>query len=124
MPLQDVIHKLTLGSGARVISGALVFFTMVGLAVWYDAAAFKNLSTIEGMDAAQVGRNIAGGKGFTTEFIRPFSMYLVRKHRGEAALKEENHPDLANAPLYPLLLAGVLKLMPFPHLIPADMRDF
>lgn len=123
MPIQDTIHKWTEGSGARFLRLLLVFFGMLGLAVWYNAAAFKNLSTIEGMDAAQVGRNIAEGKGFTTDFIRPFSMYLVRKHQGDAALKEESHPDLANAPLYPLLLAGALRLMPFPHAIPAA-KDF
>ena len=81
MPLQDVIHKLTEGSFARALSAALVFFGVVGLAVWYDLAAFKNLSTIEGMDAAQLGQNIAGGKGFTTQFVRPLSIHLIKKHR-------------------------------------------
>jgi len=102
----------------------MVFFGMVGLAVWYDAAAFKNLSTIEGMDAAQLGRNLAEGKGFCTEFIRPFSMHLLKQHRGEGALQEERHPDLANAPLYPLLLAGVLKVMPFRHPKLAEAKSF
>jgi hypothetical protein len=55
--------------------------------------AFKNLSTIEGMDAAQVGRNFAEGKGFTTEFIRPFSMYLVRKHQGDIAQSLADYPE-------------------------------
>src|SRR5688572_12248790 len=114
MPLQEVIHKLTAGSGARAITAAVVFFGMVGLAVWYDLAAYKNLSTIEGMDAAQLGRNIAEGRGFTTQFVRPLSIHLVKKHRADGdALLAEAHPDLANAPLYPLLLAGVLKGMPF-----------
>lgn len=113
MPLQDTIHKWTEGSGARLLRLILVFFGMLGLAVWYDGVAFRNLSTIEGMDAAQLARNISQGKGFTTDFIRPFSMYLLKKHRGEAALKAEKHPDLSNAPLYPLALAGALKVMPF-----------
>jgi hypothetical protein len=78
MPLQDTIHKWTEGSGARLLRLILVFFGMLGLAVWYDAVAFKNLSTIEAMDAAQLARNISEGKGFTTDFIRPFSMYLLR----------------------------------------------
>src|SRR5262245_23770456 len=114
MPLQDLIHKLTAGSGARALTAALVFFGMVGLAVWYDLAAFKNLSTIEGMDSAQLARNLAEGRGFTTQFVRPFSIHLVKKHRSDGnAWPEDKHPDLANAPLYPLLLAGALKAMPF-----------
>lgn len=123
MPLQDTIHKWTEGSGARLLRLILVFFGMLGLAVWYDAAAFRNLSTIEAMDAAQLGRNIAEGRGFTTDFIRPFSMYLLREHRGAAALKEEKHPDLANAPLYPLALAGVVKAMPSSYLDLSSVKE-
>ena len=125
MPLQDVIHKLTAGSGARAITAAVVFFGMVGLAVWYDLAAYKNLSTIEGMDAAQLGRNIAEGRGFTTHFVRPLSIHLIKTHRADGdALLAEAHPDLANAPLYPLLLAGVLKVMPFGYPDLSEAQQF
>jgi hypothetical protein len=125
MPLQEVIHKLTAGSGARAITAAVVFFAMVGLAVWYDLAAYKNVSTIEGMDAAQLGRNIAEGRGFTTQFVRPLSIHLIKKHRADGdALLAEAHPDLANAPLYPLLLAGVLKVMPFGYPDLSEAQQF
>jgi hypothetical protein len=125
MPLQDLIHKLTAGSGARALTAAIVFFGMVGLAVWYDLAGFKNLSTIEGMDASQLGRNIAEGRGFTTQFVRPFSIYLLKKHRSDGnAWPGERHPDLANAPLYPLLLAGVLKIMPFSYPDLSEAKQF
>lgn len=125
MPLQETIHKLTEGSGARVVTLVLVLFGMVGLAVWYDVAAFKNLSTIEGMDSAQLARNISEGKGFTTQFVRPFSMHLLQRHRSDhdAQLAAE-HPDLANAPLYPLLLAGALKAMPFAYPDTTQERKF
>ncbi|MFM1768927.1 MAG: hypothetical protein RJA22_1456 [Verrucomicrobiota bacterium] len=112
MPLQDFIHKVTEGSGHRFLQGVLVLFAMVGLAVWYDAAALKNLSTIEGMDAAQVGRNLAEGHGFSTQFVRPFSMRLLREHQKDPGLNGW-HPDLAHPPLYPLLLAAALKVSPF-----------
>jgi hypothetical protein len=125
MPLQDLIHKLTEGTGSRVLKLTLVFFAMVGLAVWYDAAAFKNLSTIEGMDAAQLARNLGEGRGFTTEFVRPFSIHLMKRHRApnEPALTDE-HPDLANAPLYPVLLALALKAMPFKYPDLGAVKDF
>ena len=114
MPLQDFIHKFTEGSGSRFVKVALVFLGMLGLAVWYDLAAFKNLSAIEGLDAAQLARNISEGKGFTTQFVRPFSMFLVKRHRSDSdTLIKERHPDLANAPLYPVVLAGALKVSPF-----------
>ena len=115
MPLQEVIHKVTEGSGSRVLAAILVFFGMVGLAVWYDLAAFKNLSTIEGMDAAQLARNLSRGEGYTTRFIRPLSLYLTGRQTEGTPPLTDRHPDLANAPVYPVLLAGALKLMPFPY---------
>ena len=45
----------------------------------YNRRAFKNLATQEAMDSAQLGRNLAQGKGYTTLFIRPISIYLVKK---------------------------------------------
>lgn len=116
MPLQDTIHRWTAGGAARGLQFAVVFLAVVALALWYDLAAFKNLSTIEGMDQAQLARNIADGRGYTTDFVRPFSMHLIQRHRSDRnPLVREPHPDIANAPLYPLLLAGALKLMPFPY---------
>jgi len=112
MPLQDFIHKVTEGSGNRLLQWVLLLFAMVGLAVWHNGAQFKNLSGIEGMDAAQVARNVAEGRGFSTQFVRPFSAHLVRKHRDGDAKLNGNHPDLANAPLYPLVLAVALKVNP------------
>jgi len=81
------------------------------------------------MDSAQLARNIAQGKGYTTLFIRPFSMYLVQKRNeakhgpaapGKAAEATEikgKHPDLANPPVYPFVLAGLMKVLPFKYAI-------
>ena len=116
MRLQDTIHHWTAGAASRGLNLAVVFLAMVALALWYDLAAFRNLSTIEGLDSAQLARNLADGRGYTTDFVRPFSMHLLKEHRADHDPQvRERHPDLANAPLYPVLLAGALKLMPFPH---------
>jgi 4-amino-4-deoxy-L-arabinose transferase-like glycosyltransferase len=116
VPIQDFIHKLEMGGISRMLRHAVVFIAMLGVAVWYDLAAFRNLPTPEGMDAAQLARNLAEGRGYTTHFIRPFSIHLRETHRaGHDARLSEGHPDLANPPLYPLLLAVALKLMPFEY---------
>lgn len=113
MRFQEFIHKFTEGAGNRFLQLLLVLFAMVGLAVWYDAAQFKNQSTIEGMDASQVARNLAEGQGFSTQLVRPFSVHLLRQHRADKdALLKGPHPDLAHAPLYPALLAVALKVNP------------
>ena len=84
------------------------------------------------MDAAQVARNLSEGKGFTTQFIRPFSLFLMQRHNGaqaslastnaapDLALLQSAAPDLANAPVYPVLLAGLMKVLPFQY--PADLK--
>src|SRR5881296_2561649 len=112
MPLQEFSHKLTEGSGNRFLQSVLVFFAMLALTVCYDWAQFKNLSTIEGMDAAQVARCLSEGRGFSTQFVRPFSVYLVRKHHQGDGKLNGDHPDLANGPFYPVVLAGALKVNP------------
>ena len=95
------------------------------LVVVYNLRAYRNFATPEAMDSAQLARNIAEGKGYTTLFIRPFSLYLVQSHNQAKAADalasagtdfaqiKTPHPDLANPPVYPLVLAGLMKVLPF-----------
>lgn len=126
--VQDIIHKLELGGGMRYVRIALSVLALLTLIFAYNFRAFRNMSTPEAMDSAQVGRNIAEGKGFTTGFIRPFSIYLLRKHNEREAAADKTtsadpgrltkpHPDLANPPVYPLVLAALMKALPFNYSI-------
>lgn len=121
--VQAVIYTLEVGRGASWLRALALTASVVALAVLYDALAYHNFSAPEAMDAAQVARNVAEGRGFTTDFIRPFSIYLVQKHNRDAAdgaitnaldlaQLDSGHPDLANPPVYPLLLAGFMKVWP------------
>ncbi len=120
--VQSIIHTLEVGRGARVVSVLVILSAFVALAVLYDTRVYHSFNSPEAMDAAQVARNLAGGHGFTTDYVRPFSIYLVQKHNRAAQPAEgfstnvtdfaqvnAPHPDLANAPLYPVLLAGWFK---------------
>jgi len=120
--IQALVHALDIGAARRLNYVALVV-AVVSLMVWYDLHCYRNMSAPEAMDAAQVARHVAEGKGFSTDFIRPFSIYLVSKHNHAALAGQAsgtnvvdyakmygNHPDLANAPLYPLVLAGMMKI--------------
>ncbi|KAF0171954.1 MAG: Uncharacterized protein FD161_4162 [Limisphaerales bacterium] len=117
--LQEMIHSFEEGAGARAVKwiGFLAGFLLLAMA--YDLRAYKNLSNPDAMDAAQVARNLAEGKGFTTQFIRPASLYLVGQKTGAASLTNA-HPDLANAPAYPALLAGAMRALPFDYKFPAE----
>src|SRR5208283_5552255 len=78
--VQNLIHKLEVGAGQRVLRSVVLTLVVVALVILYDLRAYRNFSTPEAMDSAQLARNIADGKGYTTLFIRPFSLYLVQSH--------------------------------------------
>ena len=116
--LQEVIQKLEAGSWTRHLKTILTVLALLGLVVGYNWRSFRNFGTQEAMDSAQLARNLAQGKGYTTDFIRPLSVYLVKERNGDnageskdpAQLKED-HPDLANPPVYPLALAAMMKVL-------------
>ncbi|HEV2694939.1 MAG TPA: glycosyltransferase family 39 protein [Verrucomicrobiae bacterium] len=121
--LQTVIHKMEVGFGVRIIRWLFIFAVLSAMLVLYDTRAYHNFNSPEAMDAAQLARNISEGRGYTTEFIRPFSLYLVQKRYGtthpaemfstnitDMAQVYTAHPDLANAPLYPVMLGGLMKV--------------
>jgi hypothetical protein len=118
--IQSAIHTLEVGRGARVLSVAAILLMFIALGVVYDTRAYHSFNSPEAMDAAQVARNVSEGRGFTTELIRPFSIFLVQKHNRAIHVEGTNsfdyaqvnspHPDLANAPLYPALLGGFMKV--------------
>ena len=112
--IQELIHRLEVGEGARYLKLAGIVLGLIGLTVVHDIREYRNFSSQEAMDFAQLARNISEGKGYQTQFIRPFSVYLIQQHQGDRYPHlQDNHPDLANAPVYPGLLAGWMKLLPF-----------
>lgn len=113
--LQEWIHKLEEGEGAKFIRIGLLFLALLGLAAVWHIREAKNFNTLEAMDAAQLARNIAEGRGFTTQFVRPLSLAILESHRGGVSpeLLTKPHPDIANAPAYPVLLALIMKVLPF-----------
>ena len=123
--LHDILHKLEVGTGTRYLRVGLIVLVVIVLAAVYNFRGYRNMSTQEAMDMAQLGRNIAQGKGYTTLFIRPLSIYLVKTHNLETQSTPQTgkvkdlakirgmHPDLANPPVYPLVLAALMKILPF-----------
>src|ERR1051325_11670402 len=107
MPLlQDIIHKLEEGGGLRYFRYVVLALALMMFTVLYDLRAFRNFSTQEAMDSAQLARNISEGKGYTTDFVRPFSMYLAKQANlkklgpppagtaGDYSRIKDKHPDL------------------------------
>ncbi|MBI4662480.1 MAG: glycosyltransferase family 39 protein [Verrucomicrobia bacterium] len=121
--IQELIHRFEVGEGTRHVRLVAVILGLLALTVVYDLREYKNFSTQEAMDMAQLGRNISEGKGYTTDFIRPLSIYLLQRVQGEdSRVLNEPHPDLANPPVYPLLLSGLMKVFPFRFDVPKGVQ--
>ena len=130
--LQEWIHELEEGAWARYLKLAAFYVSILVLVLVYDFRVYRNFGTPEAMDSAQLARNLADGKGYTTLFVRPFSLYLVQSHnQGDTADAlgtagtdfakiRTSHPDLANPPVYPVVLAGLMKVLPFHY--PLDLK--
>ena len=111
--IQDIIHKLEEGPWARYIIWLLATGSALAVALLFDFLAYRSFSNVESMDAAQLARNIAQGRGYTTYVIRPFSVFLLRQHQAGARMDlRDPQPDLTNPPVYPCLLAGLMKIAP------------
>jgi hypothetical protein len=125
MPLQEWIHNLEEGKGAVWIKRLFALLALAGLAALYDVRQYKNFANPEAMDSAQVARQIAAGKGFSTKFVRPLSIKLIQNHQGESAKPLAGpHPDLANAPVFPLIEAGLFKALPFDFSVKSNFWRF
>ncbi|MCU0788985.1 MAG: glycosyltransferase family 39 protein [Verrucomicrobia bacterium] len=122
--IQDVLHKLEVGGGQRHIKAALTLLVLILVFVGYNIRSFRNMDTQEAMDSAQLARNLAQGEGYTTRFIRPLSMHLLQQRTTanagglqmeDAGYLKRPHPDISNPPVYPVLLAGLMKVLPFKY---------
>lgn len=149
--LQDIIYSVVAGGAARVMRVLLLFLVVVGITVWFDLRGYRNFHTQESMDYAQLARNISENRGFTTQFIRPFSIYLINR---QANRKLENylknlpsnralwtieqqekvqeiikstsmsapHPDIYNPPVYPVILSWLMQALPFNFVIDTETK--
>lgn len=129
--IQAAIHQLDVGGGQRFLRYVALALAIVLVVLRYDFHAYKNMGTQEGMDAAQLAHNLADGKGYTTQCIRPFDLYLVQS-RNQAAnatfstnaalpdfarIQGDAHPDISNPPVYPVMLAALMKILPFHYAV-------
>ena len=111
---------LEMGKGVRVVKLVAFFLMLAVLTVAYDLHCFKDFGSAEATQAAEVARNLSRGQGFTTQCVQPFALHLVETQLGAAPKLGENlQPDLVNPPLYPLVLAGLMKVLPFNFEVPS-----
>jgi hypothetical protein len=112
--VQEIIHSLEEGKWAKRIRGLVLLLLIGSLGLVYYLNLTRNFTAPEAMDAAQLARNIAEGRGYTTQFIRPLSLDILRQQGAVSDVElRSKFPDITNPPVYPMLLAALMKVLPF-----------
>ena len=105
--IQRTVHALEEGAGVKWVKISLAIVAIIVLSAFYTIHEFKGFATSQGMDQAQIGRNLARGEGWRTEVIRPLAVGQLEAHGKIVAQKIWY--DTYNAPLPPLVDAIALK---------------
>ena len=103
--IQRAVHALEAGALAVWVRRSLVALAVIALAIYYFYD-FRGLATSQAMDQAQIGRAIASGHGWRTNFARPRAIGQLQANGKNAAQKIWS--DTYNAPLPPLVDAIAL----------------
>ena len=112
--VQEIIHSLEEGKWAKRIRGLVLLLLIGSLGLVYYLNLTRSFTAPEAMDAAQLARNIAEGRGYTTQFIRPLSLDILRQQGAVSDVElRSKFPDITNPPVYPMLLAALMKVLPF-----------
>jgi 4-amino-4-deoxy-L-arabinose transferase-like glycosyltransferase len=106
--VQAFVHALEQGKIAPYMQAFLIAALLAGLSLIYLGWNFRGFAIPEAMDQAQIARQIATGKGWTTEFIRPLAIWQMKANLGTTP--QADFPDTFNAPLPPLVNALAIKL--------------
>ncbi len=92
----------------------LLALLVVGICSFQLFLTYRGLDQMEAMDQAQIARNVAQGRGFTTQFLRPLDVMTASK---QSSSEKETEPlnldrfgDTNNAPLNVAAIAVALKL--------------
>jgi len=107
--VQTAVHSIEQGRLAPIIRGAMLAFLIIALTLLYLFVQFRGFSTVTAMDQAQIARNIASGKGLSTNFIRPLAIWQLEKSGKE--IPADLFPDFYQAPLNPIVNALPLLLV-------------
>lgn len=95
-----------------ILCRGLLLVGVAAVFLWcYAAMQFNGLQHVEAMDQAQVARNLARGEGFTTQFIRPLSLWRLAERTPARDTRMDRHPDLQNPPAYPALLGTLFYIV-------------
>ena len=104
--IQRAVHALEAGGLAIWIRRALAALAVFLLIIFYMFFHFRGLATSQAMDQAQIGRQIASGQGWRTNFARPLAIGQLQANGKDVS--QNIWFDTYHAPLPPLVNAIAL----------------
>jgi Dolichyl-phosphate-mannose-protein mannosyltransferase len=117
--LQGLIHSLEQGGLAGLFRRVLLAAIIVGIALAYLLIQFNGLSSAQGMDQAQIARQLALGHGFSTKLIRPLALAEYERANSKVT---DSLPDSYHAPLGPSVNAVALTIFRGALTAPLDIN--
>jgi hypothetical protein len=117
--VQRVVHAIDAGAASVWIRRGLGLVGIMAIAVIF-MYNFRGLATSQAMDQAQIGRALATGHGWHSNYARPVSVGQLQAHGRNVA--QRLWIDTANAPLPPVVDA--IALFPIKsHLTPSPRNS-
>lgn len=117
--IQRAIHGLEAGGAAAWIKRLLIAVVILAVALFYLLHEFRGLAAAQGMDQAQIARELIRGHGWATKFARPLAAGQLQRDGKDVAT--QIWIDTYNAPLPPLVDA--LALWPVRNHLTMTPRD-
>ncbi|MCP5531499.1 MAG: glycosyltransferase family 39 protein [Opitutaceae bacterium] len=109
--IQEWIHWLEAGRGARAVRLAAVLLGTLALSLLIAWKQFHGPLSEGTLRQAGMARQLARGDGFTTQINYP-QAHAVLESRGGGFTVGEPLPELYEAPLYAMIIAGGLRVLP------------
>ncbi|HTO02359.1 MAG TPA: hypothetical protein VL069_01595, partial [Opitutus sp.] len=108
---QEFIHWLEMGGGARLVATTTALLGLLVLSLFVAWKQFQGVTAESALLQADVGRQLARGEGFSTLVNLPQTAAFLQQ-RGHAFDASQPYPELHHAPLYSVVIAGGLRLLP------------
>ncbi|MFZ9682856.1 MAG: polysaccharide biosynthesis tyrosine autokinase [Cephaloticoccus sp.] len=109
--IQEWIHWLEAGRCARVVKLAALLLGTLALSLLVAWKQFHGPVSEGTLRQADLARQLARGEGFTTQINYP-QVHAVLDARGGGFSATQPLPELYEAPLYALVIAGGLRILP------------
>ncbi len=109
---QRIVYWIDIGLGKKITQAVALAAITVIYSFYHGYKRYNGPGQEEVIEMAVLGKQLSEGKGFSTSVIYPQAVALLESRKSDYVYTaDEQHPDLYQAPLYPLILAGGLKIM-------------